>query len=80
MPGNVETLLSTTGGVQSGSIGLVFCVGAELGGELGDDAVSRSGSRQPLLSVRTKISIAEITGYFIFTLLIADSIIACGQN
>ncbi len=76
MLGNTGALLSAVGGVQLGSIGLVLLVGDELsGGE-----VSVSGSRQPLLSERAKIRIAELTRYFIFTLFIADFIIACGQN
>ena len=49
-----------------------------VGGELGGGAVSVLGSRQLLLSERTKIRIAEIARYFIFALFIADFIIACG--
>jgi len=51
-----------------------------VGDELGGGEVSVLGSRQPLLSERTKIRIAEITRYFIFALFIANFIIACGQN
>ena len=77
MLGNTGALLSTVGGVQSESIwSTVLLVGDELGG----GEVSVSGSKQALLSERTKISIAEITRYFIFALFIADFIIACGQN
>jgi len=76
MLGNTGALLSTVGGVQLGSIELAVLVGDELGG----GEVSVSGSRQPLLSERTKISIAEINRYFIFALFIADFIIACGHN
>ncbi len=66
------------GGVQLGSIELAVLVGDELGG--GEVSASGLNSAQPLLSERTKIRIAEITRYFIFTLFIADFIIACGQN
>ncbi len=72
--GNTGALLSTDGGVQLESIWLVLLVGDELGG----GEVSVLGSRQPLLSERTKIRIAEITRYFIFALFITDFIIAYG--
>ena len=58
------------------SLELAVLVGDESSG----DVVSVSGSRQPPLSERAKISIAEITGYLIFALFIADFIIACWQN
>jgi len=75
--GNTDALLSTGGDTQSGSIwSAVLLVGDELGG----GEVSVLDGKQPLLSERTKIRIAEIARYFIFTLFIADFIIACGQN
>ncbi len=76
MPGNTGALLSTVGGVQLESIGLVLLVGDELGG----GEVSVLGSRQPLLSERAKIRIAEIARYFIFALFITAFIIARRQN
>jgi len=51
-----------------------------VGDELGGGEVSVLDGRQPLLSARAKIRIAEIARYFIFALFIADFIIACGQN
>ena len=51
-----------------------------VGDELGGGEVSVSGSKQPLLSERTKIRITEITRYFIFALVIANFIIAYEQN
>ena len=75
MVGNTGTLLSVVGGVQSESIWSTVSFGDELGG----GEVSVSDSKQPLLSERTKIRIAEITRYFIFALFIVDFIIAGGK-
>ena len=73
--GNTGALLSIRGDTQSESIWSIVSVG----GELDAGGVSVLGCRQPLLSERTKIRIAEITRYFIFALFIADFIIASGK-
>jgi len=74
--GNTGALLSIRGGVQLESI---LSTALLVGDELGGGEVSVLDCAQPLLSERAKISIADITRYFIFTFFIVNFIIAGGK-
>ena len=83
--GNTWALLSIGGGVQSGSIRLAVGVAGGVDGGV-DGGVCSSGKggkeqvkEQLVPNRRDKISIRDTTRYFIFTLFIANSIIAGGK-
>jgi len=81
MPGSAGVWfpeLSEGGGVQVGLIGVGGGVGAGTGAGLGVGAgeISIRGTAHPALSISARIRTREMTKYFIFTLFIADSILA----
>ena len=74
--------LVVSGGVQVGLIGVGGGVGAGAGAGLGGGAgeISIRGTAQPILSMRERIRMREITKYFRFIFCMADFIVARGAQ